>query len=230
MSEKLNEKLTSFDKDSSRYFYLNPEKSLDTSSGEPSLEGKTYSSTLNVSNVYDESSPFDSSKNSSKDSFHLHPSCHEVIASSKCERWFELFYEALFFKDKTTSAYLPLETVFVQASSPIRLFEYDSELRDIESSAIVGNICKQSHRFNAPKHSYTSPYSKLSHETKLTAVSPSPVSKISLALQTQPPSSYYAHSLSVSGELKFSSTCLHNLESLLTRSPHPTPKIKEAIH
>ena len=54
-------------------------------------------------------------------------------------------------------------------------------------------------------------------------------SMISLQPQTLPPSRYHAHPVPISGELKFSRTYLHNLESLLVRSPHPKPKIKEAF-
>ena len=35
-----------------------------------------------------------------------------------------------------------------------QIFEDDSERNKIQSSAIVGSICKQSHRFNASKASF----------------------------------------------------------------------------
>ena len=94
----------------------------------------------------------------------------------------------------------------------------------------MGIIFKQSHRFNESKHSSSIPYSKCSCNTKFHVISPSPDSKISLEPQTLPPSRNPAHPGPISGELKLSSAYLHDLESLLMRSPHPTPKIKEAHH
>ena len=57
-----------------------------------------------------------------------------------------------------------------------------------------------------------------------------PASNISLESQIPPPSSYPVHPAPISGELKFSRTRLYKLKSLLMRSHHPTPKIKEALH
>ena len=130
---KLKEIITSFDKD--------PYSPFDSSK--------------DVSNISVESSFFDSSKYS----YHLLSSYQEVIASTKGERSLELGNEPFFVKKKPFSAHLPFKKKFVffekrsvSTSSPIWLFEDDSELRDIQSSAIVGIICEQSHWFNVSKN------------------------------------------------------------------------------
>ena len=61
-------------------------------------------------------------------------------------------------------------------------------------------------------------------------MSPLPASKTFLESKTPPAYVNPDEYLPVSGELKFSRTHLHNLESLLMRSPYLAPKMKEALH
>ena len=61
-------------------------------------------------------------------------------------------------------------------------------------------------------------------------MSSSPSSKISLESQSPLPSVYLVYYEPASVELKFSSTYLYDLESLLLRILYPTPEIKEALH
>ena len=89
---------------------------------------------------------------------------------------------------------------------------------------------QESHRLSASKNCSSSPYSKRSRYAKLPVVLPSRASKTSLEPQTPPPYRNPDQHSPISGELKFSRTCLNTLESLLMISPHPAPKMKEALH
>ena len=61
-------------------------------------------------------------------------------------------------------------------------------------------------------------------------MTPDAASKTYLEPPNSLPSSFPSHFGTASRELKFKRTHLHNLESILMRSPQPTPKTKEILH